>query len=106
LVNAEASFNLLATRPLMGAPLALKHPELTTMRKWRVDGFDNHLLLSAADRWNRYRPRASRRHRLVEASWRRGVRDIRVNNPQMIRLHRSEPVSRFMKDFFNELLVH
>ena len=28
----------------MGAPLALKHPALANVRKWRVKGFDNHLV--------------------------------------------------------------
>lgn len=44
LTNAEASFNELAQRPKMGAPLRLKHPDLVNLRKWRVKGFDNHLV--------------------------------------------------------------
>ena len=28
----------------MGAPLTLKHPDLADIRKWRVKGFDNHLV--------------------------------------------------------------
>jgi toxin ParE1/3/4 len=44
LVNAEASFNDLAQQPEMGAPLMLKHPALANLRKWRVKGFDNHLV--------------------------------------------------------------
>ncbi len=28
----------------MGAPLTLKHPDLAAIRKWRVTGFDNHLV--------------------------------------------------------------
>lgn len=42
--NAEATFNLLATQPYMGAPLALRRPELAGLRKWRVDEFDNFLI--------------------------------------------------------------
>ena len=42
--NAEASFNLLAIQPKMGAPLTLRRPELAGMRKWRVDDFDNFLI--------------------------------------------------------------
>ena len=44
LSNAEASFIDLARQPTMGAPLTLKHPDLATIRKWRVKGFDNHLV--------------------------------------------------------------
>ena len=44
LANAEASFNDLAQQPRMGAPLTLKHPALANVRKWRVKGFDNHLI--------------------------------------------------------------
>ena len=44
LANAEASFNDLAQQPEMGAPLTLKHPALANVRKWRVNGFDNHLV--------------------------------------------------------------
>ena len=44
LTNAEASFNDLAQQPKMGAPLPLKHPDLANVRKWRVKGFDNHLV--------------------------------------------------------------
>ena len=46
LSNAEASFNDLARQPTMGAPLmlTLKNPDLAGMRKWRVKGFDNHLI--------------------------------------------------------------
>jgi toxin ParE1/3/4 len=42
--NAEASFNLLATQPNMGTPLALKRPELAGLRKWSVDSFDSILI--------------------------------------------------------------
>ena len=44
LAHAEASFNDLAQQPKMGAPLTLKHPALANIRKWRVKGFDNHLV--------------------------------------------------------------
>ena len=44
LTNASASFNDLAQHPKMGAPLTLKHPDLANVRKWRVKGFDNHLV--------------------------------------------------------------
>ena len=44
LANAEASFNDLAQQPRMGAPLTLKNPALANVRKWRVKGFDNHLI--------------------------------------------------------------
>ena len=44
LAQAEASFNDLATQPMIGAPLTLKHPELAGMRKWRVKDFDNFLI--------------------------------------------------------------
>ena len=44
LTNAEASFNDLAQQPNMGPPLMLKHPDLANVRKWRVKGFDNHLV--------------------------------------------------------------
>lgn len=42
--TAEASFNDLTQQPKMGAPLTLKHPALANIRKWRVKGFDNHLV--------------------------------------------------------------
>lgn len=41
---AEASFNLLATQPKIGALLALHGVELTGMRKWRVNGFDRFVV--------------------------------------------------------------
>lgn len=44
LTNAEASFNDPAQQPQMGAPLTLKRPDLANVRKWRVKGFDNHLV--------------------------------------------------------------
>ena len=42
--NAEKSFNLLAGQPQIGAPLTLKDQRLAGLRKWRIDGFDNHLI--------------------------------------------------------------
>ena len=44
LSNAEASFNLLASQPNMGAPLSMRRPELAGLRKWSVDGFENLLI--------------------------------------------------------------
>jgi toxin ParE1/3/4 len=44
LANAEATFNVLGQQPSMGAPLTLRHPDLTGMRKWRVMDFDNFLI--------------------------------------------------------------
>jgi toxin ParE1/3/4 len=44
LSSAEASFTDLARQPAMGAPLKLNRPELAHVRKWRVKGFDNHLI--------------------------------------------------------------
>ena len=42
--EAEATLSLLATQPGMGAPLTLRHPALTGLRKWRVKGHDNVLI--------------------------------------------------------------
>jgi len=44
ITNAESTFALLATQPNMGAPLALRNPELAGMRKWSVEGFENFLI--------------------------------------------------------------
>ncbi len=44
LAQAEASFNVLAEQPLIGAPLSLHDPALAGMRKWLVAGFENHLI--------------------------------------------------------------
>jgi toxin ParE1/3/4 len=44
LMHAEASFNELAEHPQIGAPLTLKPPELTGLRKWRVKEFEHHLI--------------------------------------------------------------
>ena len=44
LSNAETSFNDLAERPMIGAPLELSNPALLGVRKWRVNGFDKYLI--------------------------------------------------------------
>jgi len=44
LSSAEATFNLLATQPYVGAPLVMRQPELAGLRKWRVDDFDSFLI--------------------------------------------------------------
>lgn len=44
LAQTEASFNVLAEQPLIGAPLSLHDPALAGMRKWPVGGFENHLI--------------------------------------------------------------
>jgi toxin ParE1/3/4 len=44
LSQVEASFDDLLEQPEVGAPLTLRHPELTGLRKWRVKDFDNYLI--------------------------------------------------------------
>jgi toxin ParE1/3/4 len=44
MTRAESSFGTLALQPNIGAPLKLRHPDLVAIRKWRVDGFNNHLI--------------------------------------------------------------
>ena len=44
LANAESSFNDLARQPKMGAAVKLRHADLVNVRKWRVKGFDNHVI--------------------------------------------------------------
>ncbi len=44
LARAEATFDDLLRQPMIGAPLKLRHPDLTGIRKWRVNDFDNHLI--------------------------------------------------------------
>jgi toxin ParE1/3/4 len=44
LASAEESFNDLAHQPMIGAPLTLRHPDLATMRKWRIKDVENHLI--------------------------------------------------------------
>lgn len=48
LKHAEASFDQLSNQPKMGAPLRLRHPDLAGLRKWRVKGFDHHLIFYLA----------------------------------------------------------
>jgi toxin ParE1/3/4 len=49
LSRAEESFALLATQPVMGAPLACLHPDLRGLRKWRVTAFENVLVFYQPD---------------------------------------------------------
>jgi len=44
LQQAEAAVALLAGRPQLGAPLTLSRAELSALRKWQLDGFENHLI--------------------------------------------------------------
>lgn len=44
LAQAETTFGSLVCEPMIGAPLALKPPELAGLRKWRVKDFDNHMI--------------------------------------------------------------
>ncbi|MBK9308292.1 MAG: type II toxin-antitoxin system RelE/ParE family toxin [Nitrospira sp.] len=44
LASAEASFNDLACQLMIGAPLTLRHPDLATMRKWRINNFESNLI--------------------------------------------------------------
>lgn len=44
LSSTETSFNDLATQPMIGSPLTVRNPALTGIRKWRVKGFENHLI--------------------------------------------------------------
>lgn len=44
LACAEASFDDLAAQPTIGAPLALKSPELAGLRRWSVRDFDRYLI--------------------------------------------------------------
>jgi toxin ParE1/3/4 len=44
LTRAEATFDDLAGRPMMGSPLILKPSELAGLRKWRVKDFDNYMI--------------------------------------------------------------
>ena len=44
LANVEATFNDLASQPMIGAPLASQHPALAGLRKLRVKDFENHLI--------------------------------------------------------------
>ena len=42
--GAEGSFADLARQPFIGVALSLTHADLVGMRKWRVKGFENHLV--------------------------------------------------------------
>jgi toxin ParE1/3/4 len=44
LTQAEVSFNDLADQPLIGAPLMLRQPALSGIRKWRIKAFENYLI--------------------------------------------------------------
>jgi toxin ParE1/3/4 len=44
LANAEATFNDLADQPMIGAALTSRHPALASLRRLRVNEFDNHLI--------------------------------------------------------------
>jgi toxin ParE1/3/4 len=44
LTNVGASFNDLASQPMIGVELTLRHPELAGLRKWRVKDFENYLI--------------------------------------------------------------
>ena len=44
LTSAEISFNELAKNPLIGSALTLRSPELSSMRKWCVNDFNNILI--------------------------------------------------------------
>jgi len=44
LANAEVSFNVLAGKPMIGAPLTLENPLLADLRKWAVKDFENYLI--------------------------------------------------------------
>jgi toxin ParE1/3/4 len=48
LSNADETLECLGRHPGMGTTLSLLDPKLTGLRKWRVNGFENSDLLSAA----------------------------------------------------------
>jgi toxin ParE1/3/4 len=45
LIAAHETFNLLATQPEMGWHPRLRHPSLTSLRVFRISGFDRMLIL-------------------------------------------------------------
>lgn len=51
LTNAEASFNDLARQPMIDAPLTLRHPDLTGLRKWRIKDFKRVALVALSSAW-------------------------------------------------------
>jgi toxin ParE1/3/4 len=44
LSHAQVSFEELARQPMICAPLPHAQPDLSGIRKWRVKGFDRHLI--------------------------------------------------------------
>jgi toxin ParE1/3/4 len=44
LESARTTFDELATNPAMGSLVGLSAPALGFMRKWRIRGFENHLV--------------------------------------------------------------
>ena len=44
LSSCETTFNDLANQPMIGSPLSVGNPALTGIRKWRIKGFENHLI--------------------------------------------------------------
>jgi toxin ParE1/3/4 len=44
LKNAQASFDDLADRPMIGAPVKLRSSALAGIRKWRIKDFDKYLI--------------------------------------------------------------
>jgi len=44
LAQAELTFNTLAQKPELGAPVALQHAQLANLRKWRVKEFEKFLI--------------------------------------------------------------
>ena len=44
LSSCETTFNDLANQPMIGSPLSVRNPALTGIRKWRIKGFENHLI--------------------------------------------------------------
>jgi toxin ParE1/3/4 len=44
LTNAESAFSTLASHPMIGVTLKLRHPDLAGIHKWRIKDFDNHLI--------------------------------------------------------------
>jgi toxin ParE1/3/4 len=47
LSSAGASFTDLARNPEMGTAVFLRDPRLAGLRKWRINGFEKSLILSA-----------------------------------------------------------
>ena len=49
LASADETFSLLAEHPKMGWPARLKHPELKTLRVFRVAGFETGCLRESCE---------------------------------------------------------